>query len=531
MRATLGIALLANFVAGSFIGCAGPAEGDSACADGKCDEDEVSACDTQHKIRDLSGGEPRTNLASSLNDGFAKSVMRRGGSCPTTFEDIVTKLKQVVPDSSCGNQRLRTSFISETAQLAQTPDVSRVITTHDCADTENEIHFALAGVRVEATALPREAEIIAFDAAAGVFNFYAVDGNEVAFFGNSKDLLNGSPDGQTRRCARCHNGGGLVMREQELPNLHWEWLEASKLIPGAAELTSAHGELLGEQTSGHRVQGSVENGNERWLGTKITYLTTREQRSIQQLLRPLFCTVEINIATGDHGGDNQFIQVDREALVDPGLTEFGVTPITEADYDALIRSNGQQIRNSHGEQVGTHIDTVVKHAYVRRSAIDVEYVNKLRSRIVDANFVKDVLMVDFTRPVFSTDRCKLLAFAPAIAGEITPTKIREGFIANLAAKPPAAGTPEAALLASLKNQSDDFSHNAKLEGFFQACTNLGSAGFLKNLLAITSLNRNKARELPIIRAAETLPFDNQNVDANARLHPATCELVNRFVAP
>ena len=85
------------------------------------------------------------------------------------------------------------------------------------------------------------------------------------------------------------------------------------------------------------------------------------------------------------------------------------------------------------------------------------------------------------------------------------------------------------LLASLQNTTDDAAQTARVEQFAAACKGLGSKPLLQNVLAIVSLNRNKARQLPIIEFPETMPVDNQNVNPDARLHPNTCQLVNEFV--
>ena len=107
--------------------------------------------------------------------------------------------------------------------------------------------------------------------------------------------------------------------------------------------------------------------------------------------------------------------------------------------------------------------------------------------------------------------------------------IRSGFVANLKVAAPATGTPAAALLANLENTSDKMAHEARVAQFGAACNGLGSKALLQNVLAIVSLNREKARQLPIIEFPETMPVDNQTVDPNARLHPSTCQLVNEFV--
>jgi hypothetical protein len=179
------------------------------------------------------------------------------------------------------------------------------------------------------------------------------------------------------------------------------------------------------------------------------------------------------------------------------------------------------------------IDTVFDYVFIERSHIDNDYVEKLvEAGIIDADFVKDVLMVDFTRPVFSSDRCGLLSFAPTLtSANMTAAKIRDGFIASLKDETPAAGSPAATLLKNLEAKTDAAAHDGKVDAFVAACTALGSRPFLQNAMAITSLNRKTAKAMPIMEFDSTMPTDNQTVDSDARLHPTTCALVNSFVAP
>ena len=90
------------------------------------------------------------------------------------------------------------------------------------------------------------------DDTAGVFNYYETDGQgKINFFGSSKDLVEqGTGPGQVRRCAGCHTGGGLIMKELDTPWMHWEGHENH---PGAAELVTANKNLLGRKNTGAEV--------------------------------------------------------------------------------------------------------------------------------------------------------------------------------------------------------------------------------------------------------------------------------------
>lgn len=509
--------------------CSGSGDDNPTCQTGKCDDipdDEVTPSPCDGILEDKSGS-GHERVAGRLNDPFAKLALMTGDSCPSSYAEIMDKLRE---NDSCGGDGIRTRVVSETAQLMDQPTNYRLVTTKECGDRdEHEIMFSLFGVAAGAAALPSNVEIIAFDKTAKVFNYYAIEPDGFKFFGSSLDFLEGPGQGEVRRCAQCHTGGGLVMKELNSPWVHWE---PDITTPGSNELVDAH-ENLGSESNGINLESNVKAGNRAWNETRVAHL--KENGSVADLLRPLFCTVEVNIdsATSSKSppeggpGGSEISRVPLESMLDPQLKGFGSIPVEFADYDALIKANGQSVAGIDGK-----IDTVVDYVFVERSFSDDDYVDELVSAgIVDEDFVKDALMVDFTRPIFSDDRCGLVTFAPELSAEDrNADAIRAGFIASLESAGPVAGSPAADFLENLKAEGDGASHDEAVNAFVAACEGLPSADFLENALTITSLNRDKARALPVFEFPATMPDDNLQVDPASRLHPTTCEVTTEFVA-
>ncbi len=517
----------------TLIGCATPADSVN-CDNGRCDvpDEEVPDSPCDGIITDHSGGN-HAKVAGRNQDALSKLVFQKGANCPTNFQDIMAKLREEDKEG-CADERagIQTRFVSETAQASGKATNYRTVTTRKCANRgANSIIFS-GSARAGATTMPKAVEIIAFDETAGVYNFYDSDGSSLNFFGSSTDLLKGTGDDRdTRRCAGCHVGGGLIMKELDSPWINWE---GHIDHPGAKEVVDNIKDL-GSKTTGIEFEGLVNSANDKWNTVRVNHLKDGD-KAVANLLKPLFCTVEINLANGasfaspiigGRGGD-EMSSVPLKSLLDPQLKGFGSIPITFTDYDDLIKANGQVVDGLAGA-----IDTIIDYTFVQRGHIDNDFVNKLKAAgIVDDDLIKDVLMVDFTRPIFSDDRCGLLTFAPDLSGaDLTAAKIRDGFIANLEAESPVAGSPAATLLANLKDTADATTHTAKVDAFINACKALGSKPFMTNALTITSLNRTKARGLPVIEFGAAFPSDNLNVDPAARLHPTTCQLTNDFVAP
>lgn len=535
MKNWYSLTLIASLAAGvPALASCGSSEDDLNCEEGKCDDvpdSQVPASPCDGKMVDKSGAGHK-KVAGRLNDPLAQLAFRTGSDCPTNLNDLMAKLRKT-DNVGCAGERdgLTTRMISETAQASGTPTNYRAVTTRTCNGREtHEMIFSIFGIRAGATSLPQSIEMIAFDKTSGIFNYYEADGSKINFFGNSKDLLKGPGSNDDRRCANCHVEGGLVMKELDTPWMHWEGHENT---PGIQELVTAHS-VLGSKSSGAELEGLVKRANTQWNKAKIAHLkslTANGKVKTKDLLKPLFCSPEINIDNGaDFGspigggpGGSELNRVPFDALLDPQLAGFGSINVTFSDYDALIKQNGQRVDGLSGA-----IDTLFDLAFIERSHIDNDLVEQLKSSgILDDDFVKDVVMVDFTRPVFSDARCGLLSFVPDLAAEdLTPAGIRGAVIAALQAESPTAGSPAGVLLANLQNTGDAADHKAKVDAFTAACSALGSRTFLQNFLAITSLNREQARERPVLEFMQTLPTDDQSVAKTKALDPVSCQLVD-----
>ena len=523
-------------------------ENSDRCRGNKCDDldkpvDEIdpSPCDEAVKDKRTDDGQPRlARIPGRLNDPFARFALRTGDTCPTTFSAIMDKLRQF---DGCSDSDIKTRVVSETAQVVGQPTSYRAVTTRHCnGRPEHSLLFSVAGVAPN-RALNEVVEIIAFDEVEGVFNYYKTAGDEIDFFGTSEDMLRG-PQGENRECATCHTGGGLVMKELDAPWLHWE---RNTTTPGAQEVISAHANF-GTRADGLNMDAIVRAGNAAWNQTRLAHM--RETRTLAELLEPVFCSVEINLDNGadrvsppEGGrGGSEVSRIPIDYLLDPNVS-FGQSAIdiNFDDYDALIKSHDQRI-----EAIPNAVDTVFDMAFIERSGADLDYIQRLVSaNIIDMEFVRDVAMVDFTRPVFSDDRCGLLEeFAPNVANTaLSPQAVRNGFINELVDRGvnPTDGTPAAELLNNLVRENDD--HAATVRTFHEACSGLvndvhpdtGEPFFLGNVIRTMSLQRQQARRDHFVFAEirQTMPVDNLNMLSSRpglRLHPTNCTDSDEFVA-
>ncbi|MFO0634990.1 MAG: hypothetical protein U0168_19270 [Nannocystaceae bacterium] len=483
-------------------------------------------------------GDDGTELAdiSELTDVFAQKVLQADGDegCPTTYTEIMAKLRQTDKENCEGvRDGLRTAVVSETAQVMGKADSYRTVTTRQCGDRQpHELLFSLFGLTTKTSGLPGNVEVIAFDRTNKAFNYYSIEDGEMHFFGSSVDYLKFSDD-EGARCNQCHPMGGLNMKELAAPWVHWE---GDTTTPGASTLVDKHADDLGTKTDGIELESIVDSGNDALIETKTRTLLA--QGDVKEVLRPLFCTVQINLEEGSSSaGGKAPSSIPGGALVDSRLG-FGSVPVAATVYSAAIKSskqkivgnNGTQLKNKSGKGV---VDTFFALSFPVISREDQNYIDKLiELKVIDEDFKQDVLAVDMTRPLFSADRCALLDSAPTITKLTTasgkaikdlPKKIRDGFAANLAKAP--TGSAGAQLAGFLANTADTPDHGKAASDFFAACDARPEADFMADALKVISLRRNQVRELPVMEFQPTLPVDSLNVAETAHLDPATCTLV------
>jgi hypothetical protein len=222
-----------------------------------------------------------------------------------------------------------------------------------------------------------------------------------------------------------------------------------------------------------------------------------------------------------------------EMVTDTTISSFSSVTISNDDYQTIIKSFGSRMG------VSDKIDTIGAFTRIQRGEADTNYQQKLvDEKIIDQEFVEDVLLVDFTRAVFSTDRCNLLQFAPKLAAkDATASKIRDGFVKSLKAATGLKG-PAKDFLRNLEEDKDDarttvsrFEEKCSArEGTAEVGDKEVSAVALDYLTYVLNV-REKAIELQVFEFdGLSTPTTSIGKSASTRLHPETCELTTRYVS-
>jgi hypothetical protein len=515
---------------------------------------------------------------SALNDPVAKRVIL--GGCPQKLDGIIDSLHKA---TDCAPSTITTRLVSDRSLLLGKADSYRAVLSQECSQkpsdevTKNhDLFVSFVGITTSASSLPQTgAELIGHDTTAGVFNYYVNDGGW-KFMGSSKDALEGGytcgPNGDCfpkaaskARCFACHESGGINMKELNSPWNAWGLTGPFGQIH-SDDVFARFGRQLGTQEGGFEMQVKTEAANAEWSKTRVQIL---KDKGAAELLRPLFCTLTVNLGTSDlskadsSAGDanlqvealvetapaetrlNVFAEAKSADLLPPFVTigprvdqppfETHFFPINAAAYNTAIAANQQKIVDAQGNQLVSSSGKPVVSSpngfvYVKKGDVDQRYIARLvAAGIVDKDFVMDVQHVDFTRPIFSPTRCGLLDAAPALSGaQLTPDAIREGFKNALkdSTKPGAAQ-----LLKNLGDTNDGDAHVNDVRSFLNACK-ARKADFVPDFLrytahvrAATKAHRTQTPQgaLGIIEFSETLPTDNLP-DTDQALDPTDCTL-------
>jgi hypothetical protein len=324
---------------------------------------------------------------------------------------------------------------------------------------------------------------------------------------------------QKARCWACHESGGLNMKELVTP---WNSWDLNNNISG--DKVFAKFPSILQRTSGAELEGRIENGNTEWDAKRIEAL---KAQGVAEVLRPLFCTLTVNIQSAGARGNVSFIPPD---FFSEGFNVLSGVGIDNATYQQAITANGQRFVDRSGKRVGTANESPNGFLYVAKGDVDRRYLQALQTaKIIDEEFVGDVMHVDFTRPIFSPTRCGLADLAPTLApAEMTAQKIHDEFVTKLRD----ASAPGAAQLLKNLSATDLADHKQDIASFAAVCAKRDKRQLVNDILQYNAhlkfAAKNHRTNTPngaqgIIEFSETFPVDNLK-DTTLAFDPATCTL-------
>ena len=342
-------------------------------------------------------------------------------------------------------------------------------------------------------------ELIVWDSGKGAYNFYELVGrggtSKWMFRGDSMDvladmaLLHRQSDpanpqfGRTLRCSGCHAGGGPIMKELAAPQNDWF---TGRPPFGGLKPDAVLAKILTGLVDANKFREAVTTGSAK-LQQSAKFQNHRAGLSLQEQLRCLFCPVELNLESDRPPFDERKnVTVPSGFLVDPRLAR-GTIEIDRSHYDAALI----KLKTNFPGTTRPDADHAW-HAPVKALS-DIAAIEDLVNRkVIDDEFVADVLAVDFTNPVLSKPRCKLLRLLPATAdGDWKST-----FTAALKA----SGDPAAReLLSNLIDEKRTAKfHQSEAARFLESCqAKLKSPDSVENLFRVLVQRRVEVFESEI----------------------------------
>jgi hypothetical protein len=264
-------------------------------------------------------------------------------------------------------------------------------------------------------------ELIAWDNKSQLYNFYelrGLDSTKTRWFyrGNSKDALldnrylyrNNPPKtskfGKKMRCSACHNSGGPIMKEIKTPHNDW-WNTANQLVFFPNHPDSEVNDLVNTLIEAEHFSNEVRVGIKK-LNHSVRFNKFKRSLTLQEQLRPLFCTEEINLESNKTPGLNNPISTPSGFWLNPLLDQIDII-IPEQAYLNLLVANKMQFPETQLYDADHAWLTPVK------GKSDINAIKQLiKDKIITQQFAQSVLMIDYSHPVFSKPRCELLKLVP-----------------------------------------------------------------------------------------------------------------------
>jgi hypothetical protein len=279
-------------------------------------------------------------------------------------------------------------------------------------------------------------ELIAWDYTKQVYNFWELIGDgktgQWKYRGDSNDILAdvsevyltaGPPKfGKRLRCSACHTLGGPIMKELWEP--HNDWYKVGAPLPlGTLALEEGDDSANPRQAAAKLWKGAADAGNlsdlivrgtaklmEARVKQKDDKLTLRHQ------LRSLFATMEINLRSdtkpfSQRAKDGSPIALPYDFFVDATLAgKHDRIPVDFKVYQTVL--NKVNARFAAKETPGL-IESHHAFNVPVRSSIDEAVLTRLVVQgVLDPQLIASVLAIDFTTPIHSARRARLLRYVP-----------------------------------------------------------------------------------------------------------------------
>jgi len=264
-------------------------------------------------------------------------------------------------------------------------------------------------------------ELIVWDPKKQLYNFYelrgAGSGSQWFYRGDSLDALqdniylhrdppiNTPKFGDRMRCSACHNSGGPIMKEINLPHNDW-WLSHRPLPLGSNEPDKVVSEQISALIDADFLSQSVMEGIQQ-LENSLPYQFFKNASTLQEQLRPLFCEVEINL-------QSDTIPLNAARMVEIP-SAFFISPFLYEDTFLIDNPNYNKYLVEFDMRFPETSRRDADHGWlvpVKGTSDIIAIESLIDKKIIDRKFAAAVLSTDQQNVIFSANRCELLKLVP-----------------------------------------------------------------------------------------------------------------------
>lgn len=305
-------------------------------------------------------------------------------------------------------------------------------------------------------------QLMSWDDKNKVFNFYARLQNTWMWAGNSQHSLEPKTRGLSPFCG--HANGATLMKELKAPWVNWRSSVATfddSILPSDSPLITKYPFLSdrSEESVADTLELLVRSGMSRWNNPRITKsITGNSLNNIPYFMRQILSTTIINLTSSPSPSDPSHTDpitipitffLNAEAFSALGFTNnFTAVSVDKPRYLATLKKYGSALDDGKGfmQSGDTYFGFVVPEPAAEDTSLLKILINK---KILSPRLAACFLMIDYSNPIYSTQRAALLEYIP---DSVTKSQKDRDFISALEnvivtaiSQSPAAktsGTPE-----------------------------------------------------------------------------------------
>jgi hypothetical protein len=363
-----------------------------------------------------------SEAAAQLNDPWATLILRQG-TFPSTLEQALAALNQL--NSADGGLPAQQSyFVSESGHIPVDASSSALQREFRMVITRGGAMASQPSVLISAPAGQRAGfiELMGWDQRKRAFNFYRRSQDaQWTWKGDTRDALR--PATHLQGCFACHVNGVPVMKELRSPWNNWHSQDASIPPEAISDEAIRQSPLFQNKSGADQLEPVVRGWIAEATATRIADAMQGDTvTEAPTLLRPLFETTTVNFTASLQTSDRPtptlplpsrfFLNFD----VLSGVLGLNVPPgfktvVQRTLYTNTLTKFAFRLEDGAFTRKG---DTHFAFFVPEPAQEDVTAIRQLiAQQVITQPFATCVLMVDFSNPIFSAARRRLLQYVPA----------------------------------------------------------------------------------------------------------------------